>query len=358
MLASKTQIPLSLLGAFSPGQWTEELYIRAPPYVVENTSGRVVLSPSDTETEAVLDYLSHPLGLVKRKQGHVQYVVNRSDSIKALRLFDWFVRRSWRDKRFAVLWAIIYFGEAKGWSRPKISMESVAEMTNCDLKTCSAIMQNILDGKAEPSVVQGYTDYDLNKERTLQSLTNLIDEVPTWTEELVMKSLCSGMGGSVEDVYEQIMTQGLGIAAAYKIVERLKHDGYIYAARHYRVNEKGPMREQLSANCRNCFHGYSSEERCFLDTFRQIEGILAMHYGRKLSEEERRSLYASIKLIPFSSRVSRRVLESLGLIHQVEIMTNERRVLNVLKKIEEGYRIEFPIRKSAAQDVETTTSSG
>lgn len=353
VVVGKTQVPLSLLGSFSPSQWTEEVCIRAPPFSIENTAGRIHIIPIDSSAEEALDGLTHSLGLVKRNQGRVQYLVNRSDSAKTLRLFDWFVRRSWRDKRYAVLWAIVYIGEAKGWSRPKISLESVAEIADCDRKQCSEIMQKILDGNATISKVLGYTDYDLNKERALAYLASMLKELPSWTDELVMRSLCSGLGGSVEDVHEQVMSQGLGIEAAYKIVGRLKRAGYVYAARHYRVNERGPMREQLSANCRNCFYGYSSEDRCLMGTLRQIEEILSRYYGRHLSQEEKQSLYASIKLMPLGSRVSRKVLESLRLIHQVEAVTNERGVMNLLKKIEEAYGVDFPIRKSRTEEADT-----
>ena len=358
MAVAKTQIPLKLLGSFSPGQWTEELYVRAPPFTLENTAGRVHIIPIDTATEEVLESLAHFLGLVKRKQARVQFLVNRSESLRTLRLFDWFIRRSWRDKRFTVLWTIIFIGETKNWSRPKISLESVSEMADCDLKQCMQIMQEILDGETTPSKVLGYTDFDLNKERTIEYLVRILEELPSRTDELVMKSLCSGMGGSVEDVHEQVMPQGLGIEAAYKIVERLKREGYVYAARHYRVNERGPMREHLSANCNACFYGFSSEEKCLMGTLRQIEENLSRYYGKQLSQEEKQSLYGSIKLMPLGSRVSRKVLESLGLIHQVEVITSERGVLNMLKKIEEGYGIEFPIRKSREEDIGVSSNIG
>ena len=353
MAPGRSQIPLSLLGSFSPSQWTEELYVRAPPFSLENTSGRIHILPLNSVAEEALDGLIRALGLIKRKQGHAQYFVSRSDSAKTLRLFDWFVRRSWRDKRFAVLWAIVYVGEAKGWSRPKISLESVAEVADCDLKQCSEIMREILDGKATPASLPDYTDYELSKERTVSFLVNVLKELPTRTDELVMNSLCSGTGGSVEDIHEQILSQGLGMEASYKIVERLKRSGFVFAARHYRVNERGPMREQLAVNCRNCFYGFSSEDRCLMGTLRQIEEMLSKYYGRHLSQEEKQSLYASIKLMPLGSRISRKVLESLSLIHQVETMTSERAVLNLLKKIGDGYGIDFPIRNSSRSEEDT-----
>lgn len=345
-----TQIPLNLLGSFSPSQWTEELYVRAPPFVIETSAGHAYIMPADSNIEETLDNLSRSLGLVKRKQIPVRYLVNKSDSVKSLRLFDWFVRRSWRDKRFAVLWAIVYIAETKGWARPKIALEPVAEISDCEPKLCSEIMQTILDGLAIPSKIHGYTDYDLDKDRTMAFLAEILDELPSWTEELVMKSLCSGAGGSVEDVHEKIISQGLGIQAAYKVVERLKRSGYLYAARHYRVNERGPMREQLAANCRNCFYGFSSEDKCLLGTLRQIEDVISRHYGRHLSQTEKQSLYNSIKLIPLSSRMSRKVLESLDLIHQVEMATSERGVVNLMKKIEDGYGMELPIGKYSREE--------
>lgn len=350
---------VDLLGSFSPIEWEEKSYIRSPPYRLETTGGgRLLLAPSDTSTEAVLDKLSRSLGLTKRKQIPISFIVNRTESAKVLRTFDWFVRRSWQDKRFSVLWALIYVGEAKGWSRPKISLDSIAEMTNCDPKFCNDIMTEILDGEITHSEETNSVNFDLNRMRVEASLSKFVEELPTWTEEQVMKSLCSGMGASVEEVYDQITALGFGMAAAYKIIERLKKSGFVYASRHFRVKERGPMREQLAANCRSCFYGYSSEDNCLLDILRQIESLLEEQYDRKITDEERRALFNSIKMIPFSSHVSRRALESLGLIHQVELMTNERRVLKVLEKIEDGYGVDFPIRtKGDKEDTNTSAIS-
>jgi len=41
------KIPVSLFGAFSPTEWSEEAYTRHPPFVVEATSGRVFVIPRD-----------------------------------------------------------------------------------------------------------------------------------------------------------------------------------------------------------------------------------------------------------------------------------------------------------------------
>jgi len=334
---------LSLLGSFSPSDWSEELYSRLPPYVLENTGGKVLLLPMKTQVELVLDDLCSPLGLKKRKQGHTYYVVNKSDSIRAFRQFDWFLRRSWKKKDFAVLWAVVYILQTKGWNRG-VSLESVSEITGLDPKQCAKIFEELLEARVFESRINGFAEYEVDRKKVELVFEKLISELPSWFEEVIMKNLCSGTGGSIADIYENLFTLGLTVGAAYKIVERLKDQGYIYPMRHFRVNEKGPMRELLSANCRNCFYGYTSEEKCLLDTFRQLEDAIERYYGKKLSSEERKSLYLSIKSIPYSSRICRRVLESLRLIHQVEGITKEGRVLSMLKKIEDRYGIEFPLK--------------
>jgi hypothetical protein len=335
---------LSLLGSFSPSDWSEELYARLPPYVLETVGGKVLILPMKTHAELILDDLSSRLGLKKRKQGHVYYVVSKADSIRAFRQFDWFLRRSWKNNAFAVLWAVVYVSQAKGWNRPGVSLESVAEIAGLEPKQCARVFEELLQAKALESRISGFMEYEVDKKKVELTLDQFLTELPSWPEEVIMNSLCSGTGGSISDIYENLFTLGLTVGAAYKIVERLKAQGYIYPMRHFRVNERGPMRELLSADCKNCFYGHTSEEKCLLSTFRQLEEALERYYGKKLSQEERTSLFLSIKSVPYSSRICRRVLESLKLIHQVESITREGRVLSMLKKIEDKYGIEFPLK--------------
>ena len=104
------------------------------------------------------------------------------------------------------------------------------------------------------------------------------------------------------------------------------------------------MREMLSADCRNCFFGYSNPDVCLEDTLRQIEDVLERNYGKKPTTDQRAALYSSVKSIPYASRTNRKVLTSLKLMHEIDRMAKEGRVSSMLKKIEEGYGVDLPIK--------------
>jgi hypothetical protein len=162
-----------------------------------------------------------------------------------------------------------------------------------------------------------------------------------------MGSLCSAMGSSVNDIYNRAFPRELTVGAVYKVSEELKRGGYVQALRHFRVNERGPMRELLGSDCRNCFFGYSSAEKCFDDAFRELEHVLKSYYGKELTEEERASSYGAIKSAPFGPKVIRKVLEVLKLIHHMDALMEEKNVVNVLRKLEEWYDVEFPVHRVA-----------
>ena len=121
------------------------------------------------------------------------------------------------------------------------------------------------------------------------------------------------------------------------------------ALRHFRVNERGPMRELLGSDCSNCFFGYTSAEKCFDDAFRELEHVLRRYYQKELTEEERATSYGAIRSAPFGPKVIRKALEALKLIHHTDILMAEKSVANVLRKLEEWYDIEFPVHRNAAE---------
>lgn len=338
------KIPMSLFGSFRPTDWREEIYTKHPPFVVETVMGRTYIEPRDLEAEASLDKISSSLGLKKVRQGHTSYLVSRGNAIKALREFDWYVRRSWRSKELGVLWGLTYLGEKGDWQHGNIQLQYLAELSGLTIKECSETLQKLFHSKAENGPSPGLNELCSDRKLIQLTLEKKIADLPIWTEEMVMSVMCTSAGGSVAEVYEAVLAQGLSIGAVYKVAEHLKTQGYVFPLRHYRVNERGPMREMLSADCRNCFFGYSNPDQCLEDTLRQIEDVLERDYAKKPTKEEREALYSSVKAIPYASRTNRRVLTSLRLMAEIDRMTKEGRVSSMLKKIEERYGVDLPVK--------------
>ena len=345
------KVPMSLFGAFRPTDWREEAYIKRPPFVIETISGRVFVIPRNDEVESTLDRVSPSLGLKKVRQGHVSYLVSRGYAVKGLREFDWYVRRSWRNRELSALWALAYLGEKNDWKQTGLQLQQVAEAAGLTSKECGQALRTLFHTDAENGTVRSLNEFAADRRLIQQTVEKKVADFPIWTEELVMSVLCTGPGGSVAELYEAVLAQGLSIGAVYKLAEHLKTQGYVYPLRHYRVNERGPMREMLTADCRNCFFGYSNPDGCFEDTLRQIEDILERDYGKKPSSEEKAALYGSVKSIPYASRTNRRVLTSLKLMHEIDRMSKEGRVASMLKKIEEGYGVEFPVKIRAESEL-------
>jgi len=338
------KIPLGLFGSFRPTEWNEEGYTRRPPFVVETMSGRVFIVPRDLDAEGTLDKVSPSLGLKKVRQGHVSYLVSRGYAIKALREFDWFVRRSWKNKELRALWALAYLGEKDDWTHSPMQLQYLADVAGLTVKECTESLQKLFHSNGQNGSSQGLNELASDRRLIQQTLEKQVEGMPIWTEELLMSVLCTGPGGSVAELYEAVLAQGLSIGAVYKVAERLKTQGFVYPLRHYRVNDRGPMREMLSADCRNCFFGYTNPDDCLEDTLRQIEDVLQRDYGKKATGDERAALYNSIKSIPYASRTNRRVLASLKLMRDIDRMAKEGRVSSMLKKIEEGYGVNLPVK--------------
>jgi hypothetical protein len=217
-------------------------------------------------------------------------------------------------------------------------------MAGLTTKECGEALLRLFHSNGEDGPTQILAEFASDRRLVQQTLEKKVDELPIWTEELLMSVLCTGPGGSVAELYEAVLAQGLSIGAVYKVAEHLKTQGYVYPLRHYRVNERGPMREMLSADCRNCFFGYTSPDLCLEDSLRLIEDVLERDYDKKPTQDQRTALYGSLKSIPYASRTNRRVLASLKLMREIDKMTKEGRVSGMLKKIEEGYGVDFPIK--------------
>jgi len=334
---------LSLLGSFRPLEWTEEEYVEHPPFILEGAGGKVFATATSPGPQAVLDRLSEVLGLKKRKQGRTYYYITKGSSLRAFNDFEWIVRKSWRDKKFAVFWAIVYLKETRGWTDSPVELDAIAEVAGCGRKQCATVLEEAIptpDGAGLDAF-----GYRVDRQGAESLVRKMNSELPSRTEEIVMRALCSSMGGSASEVYERVMTQGLGLSATYKTLEKLKKKNHVHSLKHYRVNDRGPMRELLAANCGSCFYGYASPQRCLTDTLRQLETMLRTYYGKTVNDEEKDRLRSSINAVPYSSKLSRRVVELLTLVHQVDQLAEEGGVSTVLSKIEESYEMEFPLRR-------------
>lgn len=340
---------MTLLASFSPDQWGEDAYVRMPPFVTEDIDGTVMIVPNSLEAERVLDHVSPALGLKKSKNGRICYLTSRTDTIRALRMFNWFVRKSWRYEELAVLWALAHALGNLDEIRPPVPVQSIIGMTGCGPKLVSDVMNGLRGGSGGPMRGGVFGECEVDGAALKEKLESRLEDVPTQTEELVMGSLCSGMGSSVNDIYNLAFPRELTVGAVYKVSEELKRGGYVQALRHFRVNERGPMREMLGSDCSNCFFGYSSAEKCFDDAFRELEHVLKRYYHKELTEEERAISYSAIKSAPFGPKVTRKALEALKLIHHMDILMEEKNVVNVLRKLEEWYEIELPVRRAMSE---------
>jgi len=340
---------LTLLESFSPDQWSEDSYVKAPPFVTEDIDGTVMIAPNSLEADRVLDLVSPALGLKKAKNGRLCYLTSRTETVRALRMFNWFVRKSWRYEELSILWALAHALGNLDVVRPAVSVQSIIAMTGCGPKLVADVMNGLRVGEASPTRGGVFGECEVDGAALRQKLESRLEELPTQTEELVMESLCSGMGSSVNDIYNRAFPRELTVGAVYKVSEELKRGGYVQALKHFRVNERGPMRELLGSDCSNCFFGYSSAEKCFDDAFRELEHVLKRYYQKELTEEERASSYSAIKSAPFGPKVIRKVLEALKLIHHMDILMEEKNVVNVLRKLEEWYDVEFPVHRAVGE---------
>jgi len=340
------KVPMSLFGSFRPTDWREEVYTKNPPFMVENVSGRVFVVPRDLGTESALDGLTSSLGLKKAGRLPIRYSATRGNGVKGLREFDWYVRRSWHDDELSVLWALAYLGEKGDWVETSLQLSNVAEVAGLTAKDCSIALQNLFRSGDDSTSIPALAELSSDRRLIQQTIEKKVSELPIWTEELVMSALCASSGCSISELYEAVLTQGLSIGAVYKVSERLKLQGYVYTRKHYRVNQRGPMREMLTADCRNCFYGYSGPEGCLADTLRQMGEVLERDYGRRPTKSERDAFYISVKSVPYACRASRRALRSLKLMHEIDALAKEELVSSILKKIEDRYGVDLPIKAS------------
>ena len=336
------KIPMKLFGSFRPADWAEEDYISHPPFVAHALSGQLLLVPRDPRVDETVRSLASVLGLKTGNRDPRSNVVTRPHPAQGLKEFDWFVRRSWKDGELSTLWALAYLGEREDWSKGDSRLEEVAEAAGISPDECKRALEKLfhLSGGAARNLEEFASDKSLIR----QNLDRKIAELPIWTEETIMSALCALPEGSVSELHEAMLAQGLGIAAVYKVSERLKTGRYVYTQRHRRVNKRGPMREMLAADCSNCFFGYSNSETCLADSLRQITSLLERDYGTEVTKGKKAALLGGVKSVPYACRTNRRVLNYLRLAHEMERTAEDEGVMSVLRMIEEGYGVNLPTK--------------
>ncbi|MEM4314969.1 MAG: hypothetical protein QXI97_01565 [Nitrososphaerota archaeon] len=335
---NQANLLITLLASFPPSTWSEDRFIRSPLYRIEEFDEKLLLLPSCSEAEIVLENLVRPLGLRKQKTSPTSYLIQKNEVVRTLRNFLWLVRKSWKDEEVRTLWSALYVAYVKGWERIPLSM--VAEVSGLELEKCREILIRILDGER---IVNTETAKAGSKYFS-EGLNRLLQGIPTWSEELVMSTICTETYASVEDIYIKTRTYGLSIAAIYKIMQRLKKANRVARARYSRKRSQGPMREVFTPNCRNCFYGYSSQEKCLQHRFVEMETYFRENYGKTFSDEEKATLYKSLRLTPFGPQVLRKLLTTLRLVRNVEQAVRDEKLAGLLRKLDElcGVRIVLP----------------
>ncbi len=329
---------MTLLSLHPPLAWSEDRFIYSPLYRIEEFDERLLLFPSRTEAEIILESLIRLLGLQKQKTSPTSYLIQRNEVFKTLRNFLWIVRKSWRDETVRAIWSTLYVASAKGWEN--IPLDMVAEVSGLDQAKCREILTRVLDGG---KLIDGET-VKAGSRHFVEALDLILQGIPTWSEELVMSILCTEIYASVEDIYVKMRPYGLSIAAIYKIVQRLKKADHIARVRYSRKRPQGPMREVFSPNCRNCFYGYSGEEKCLQHLLVEMETYFKENYGKTFSIEERMALYKSLRMTPFGPRVLRKLLTTLRLVRNVEQLVKDERLAGLLRKLDElcGVKLILP----------------
>ncbi|MEM4298289.1 MAG: hypothetical protein QW815_07975, partial [Nitrososphaerota archaeon] len=210
---SQANLLMTLLALHPPLAWSEDRFIHSPLYRIEEFDERLLLFPSRSEAEIILENLIRPLGLQKQKTSPTAYLIQKNEVSKTLRNFLWIVRKSWRDETARVIWSTLYVASAKGWEN--IPLEMVAEVSGLDQAKCREILARILDDRG----LVGDETVKAGSRHFVEALDHILQNIPTWSEELVMSILCTEIYASVEDIYVKMRPYGLSIAAIYKIVQ-------------------------------------------------------------------------------------------------------------------------------------------
>ncbi|MEM2909920.1 MAG: hypothetical protein QXO01_02470 [Nitrososphaerota archaeon] len=319
----------ALLESFFPHEWNENTYIRSPPFLLFKTGSSAILDV-DLLYDSVIEHALNNAGM--KLIGGNSYFLLIPSVQRTLTMFDWFVRRSWRKAEYVILWSILNL--MKGEQECNLSIEQVCMRSGFDQTTCTEVL-GLLGIKLDGS------KFTISREKVFSLIKELLRTLPSWIEENVMDFVCSNVNISAADVHSYLSCYGLSPSLTYKILRKLKSEGYIRVVRHVRVKSKGPMRELMSSDCRKCFFGYSSPINCFKASFCQLERLVERLMGRPIKMHEAEELYQELSKLPFNEKTLRSVNKALVLALELSKRLKEKNVAMVLRKM--GTSLDFKI---------------
>jgi hypothetical protein len=312
-------------GAFTPKEWTRETSLRLPPFKVIETARGYLLLPTDVAKQRLDDIARTPTILTKRSDG--AYLAMTDNVMWITHMFLWFVRKSWKNEDYGILWAIIYLVLRSPNEKTRFTTKEISKLTGYDLNKCQERLDKFSgDGLITRSdnncIADGNAIFELFNEYRKQ--------LPNWTEEKVMGILCADAHMYAKDVCKEMARYGLLESAIYKVIRKLKNENFV-VWNYDKQHGKGPAREYLISNCDNCFFGHSSKEKCMEESFDYLKQLIGEIFNKKLGIEESAEL-EKLKS-PNDLRLLRRLNEVLYAIYplktNVEDMNGE--LLDALK---------------------------
>lgn len=271
------------LQEFTPKEWGEK---RPFAYELDYTAYYLVLKPRD---EKIREKLGKIEG-VHTRQDHTCIAVQRNAQSIA-RNFYWFALRSLRDNEYRNLWAL--FHGILNSNDGSTSTEEVAGLTGYDLPVNKKWLDELVDTGILVKKGKKFVIKDINEGLCILS-KKYTNAAPTSTEEVVMGLLCSDYGLWKGEVCERMLQyHRLGRSAVYKAINKLISKDFLsVVSKHV---GRGPARDYLFVNCRNCFFMFASKEECLEYETEKLYVHLEKGFGKELTDKEKKVLINFIR---------------------------------------------------------------
>lgn len=317
--------------AYEPKDWSESAYLSNPDFIILRDSRLLMFLGNPSSTTCLSD-----LGLkIPPNKSDVFEIPRRF--MKAFELFEMYFRRSWQDPRYGVLWAAISSLLIRKETKGHVTLDEIHAKTPYQRVTCTTALESL-------GYIPKYGQlYCFKMEDLVKRLHAIVKEIHGKSQNDVMDFVCSNPRTFATDVASYMVRRGLGVSATYKLLQRLKGDGYIRVAEHVRVKGRGPMREVIVPNCRKCFYGYSSPEVCFKANFRNMVIIIEHITNRRLKSEDIERMFLELKKLPLCERTIKSLNKLLISFLQFSELLRRREVNVMLSKLEDMIGMKLPM---------------